>query len=131
MIIIVDFNSLFNQSNWLTINSYGFTPESHGVKKKATPKTIFGIKKKIREVTHTYNNQPLIEKIMTREEMLKKLAEMNKNIKGTASDKDMDLMRKSIPDTTKEIDLKFIAERTGAAVSEEELLKLKALLGKK
>ena len=68
---------------------------------------------------------------MTREEMLKKLAEMNKNIKGTASDKDMDLMRKSIPDTTKEIDLKFIAERTGAAVSEEELLKLKALLGKK
>ena len=40
-------------------------------------------------------------------------------------------MRKSIPDTTKEIDLKFIAERTGAAVSEEELLKLKALLGNK
>mgnify|MGYP006084216631 FL=1 len=34
------------------------------MKKKATPKTIFGIKNKFREVTHTYNNQPLIGKII-------------------------------------------------------------------
>ena len=80
MIIIVDFNSLFNQSNWLTINSYVFTLESHGVKKKANPKTIFGIKKKIREVTHIYNNQPLIGKIMTEEER-KRLALKRKNKK--------------------------------------------------
>ena len=134
MIIIVDFNSLFNQSNWLTINSYGFTPESHGVKKKANPKTIFGIKKKIREVTHIYNNQPLIGKIMTEEER-KRLALKRKNkkffddyrksITGVAAgDKEMKILAESI-------DSKFINERTGAAVSEEELKMMKKMLSKR
>ena len=134
MIIIVDFNSLFNQSNWLTINSYGFTPESHGVKKKATPKTIFGIKKKIREVTHIYNNQPLIGKIMTEEER-KRLALKRKNkkffdvyrksITGVAAgDKEMKILAESI-------DSKFINERTGAAVSKEELELMKKMLSKR
>ena len=134
MIIIVNFNSLFNQSNWLTINSYGFAPESHGVKKKATPKTIFGIKKKIREVTHTYNNQPLIGKIMTEEER-KRLALKRKNkkffddyrksITGVAAgEKEMKILAESI-------DSKFINERTGAAVSEEELKMMKKMLSKR
>ena len=134
MIIIVNFNSLFNQSNWLTINSYGFTPESHGVKKKATPKTIFGIKNKIREVTHIYNNQPLIGKIMTEEER-KRLALKRKNkkffddyrksITGVAAgEKEMKILAESI-------DSKFINERTGAAVSEEELKMMKKMLSKR
>ena len=50
-----------------------------------------------------------------------------KNIKGSISEGEMNFIKEITP---KEIDLKFIAERTGAAVSEEELLKLKALLGK-
>jgi len=50
------------------------------VKKKATPKTIFGIKNKIREVTHTYNNQPLIGKIMTEEETKKSNKRRFKNL---------------------------------------------------
>jgi len=101
------------------------------VKKKATPKTIFGIKKKIREVTHTYNNQPLIGKIMTEEER-KRLALEKKNkeffnkyrksITGVAAgEKEMEILAESI-------DSKFINERTGAAVSEEELKLMKKLM---
>jgi len=67
---------------------------------------------------------------MTKEELEKKLEEMSKRFKGSVSDKEMDLF-KSIPDTTKEIDLKFIAERTGAAVSEEELAMMKKMLKKR
>jgi len=106
------------------------------VKKKATPKTIFGIKNKFREVTHIYNNQPLIGKIMTEEER-KRLALEKKNkeffnkyrksITGVAAgDKEMEILAKSIP--TADLDAKFIAERTGGAVTEEELKMLKKLM---
>ena len=55
-----------------------------------------------------------------------------KSITGVAAgEKEMEILTKSIPDTTKEIDLKFIAERTGAAVSEEELKMMKKMLSKR
>lgn len=62
---------------------------------------------------------------MTKEELEKKLKEMNKNIKGSISEGEMNFIKEITP---KEIDLKFIAERTGAAVSEEELAMMKKML---
>jgi len=66
---------------------------------------------------------------MTPEE-LKKLLEKQKakfkNITGVASDKEVAMLKDSIPKA--EMDAKFIAERTGAAVSEEELEMLKKLM---
>ena len=64
---------------------------------------------------------------MTQEEMKKFLASLNKNIKGSISEGEMNFMKKMTPG---DIDLKFITERTGAAVSEEELKRIKALLPK-
>ena len=49
-----------------------------------------------------------------------------KSITGVASDKEIAMLEKSIPKA--EIDAKFIAERTGGAVSEEELEMLKKLM---
>ena len=53
-----------------------------------------------------------------------------KSITGVAAgDKEMEILAKSIP--TAELDEKFIAERTGGAVSEEELKMLKKLMSNK
>lgn len=77
------------------------------------------------------------------EEQKKKLAELKKRnmasfnayrkkILGVgAGDKEMEFLSKSIPMTASDKDLKFITERTGAAVSEEELLKIKNLIRKR
>ena len=66
---------------------------------------------------------------MTPEEY-KKLLEKQKakfnDMTGVASDKEIAMLEKSIP--TAEIDEKFIAERTGGAVSEEELELIKKLM---
>ena len=77
---------------------------------------------------------------MTEEELLKKRAAaykkmMEANLKRkkmtgmVAGDKEMEILAKSIP--TAELDAKFIAERTGGAVSEEELEMLKKLMPNK
>jgi len=68
---------------------------------------------------------------MTQEEMKKFLASLNKNIKGSISDKEMSIFQKTTPKNPKDIDLKFIAEKTGAAVSEEELKMMKKMLNKR
>ena len=69
---------------------------------------------------------------MTPEEY-KKLLEKQKakfnDMTGVASDKEIAMLEKSIP--TAELDAKFIAERTGGAVSEEELEMLKKLMSNK
>jgi len=67
---------------------------------------------------------------MTQEEMKKFLASLNKNIKGSISEKEMSIFQKITP-KDKDIDLKFIAEKTGAAVSEEELKMMKKMLNKR
>tara|TARA_R110002110_G_scaffold5566_1_gene28677 strand:+ start:167 stop:520 length:354 start_codon:yes stop_codon:yes gene_type:complete len=117
------------------------------VKKKANPKTIFGIKKKIREVTHIYNNQPLIGKIMTEEER-KRLALKRKNkkffddykksITGVAAgEKEMEILTKSIPNLTQKKDtsekgtMADFVSKMGGSVSEEELKRIKALISKR
>ena len=74
---------------------------------------------------------------MTEEELLKKRAAaykkmMEANLKRkkmtgmVAGDKEIEMLKKSIP--TAELDEKFIAERTGGAVTEEELKMLKKLM---
>ena len=66
---------------------------------------------------------------MTPEEYKKLLEKQKakfKNITGVASDKEVAMLKDSIPKA--EMDAKFIAERTGAAVSEEELEMLKKLM---
>ena len=66
---------------------------------------------------------------MTKEE-LKKLLEKQKakfkNITGVASDKEIAMLKDSIPNAV--LDEKFIAERTGGAVTEEELKMPKKLM---
>lgn len=102
------------------------------MKKKATPKTYLEIKNKIREVTHTYNNQPLLGNIMTEEERKKrakaqKALELKfKSLTGVATQKDNNAIDRA--NVIEGLDLKFIAERTGAAVSEEELAMMKKML---
>jgi len=64
---------------------------------------------------------------MTKEEMKKFLASLNKDIKGTISEGEMSFMKKM---TQGQIDAKFITERTGAIVSEEELKRIKSFLPK-
>ncbi len=69
---------------------------------------------------------------MTPEELKKLLAVQSakfKNITGAASDKEIDILKDSVPKA--EMDAKFITERTGAAVSEEELEMLKKLMPNK
>jgi uncharacterized lipoprotein YehR (DUF1307 family) len=66
---------------------------------------------------------------MTPEEYKKLLEKQKakfKKITGVASDKEVAMLKDSIPKP--EIDAKFITERTGAAVSEEELEMLKKLM---
>ena len=68
---------------------------------------------------------------LSEEELKKKLAQASndfrKNMVGIAAgDKEIAMLKDSIPKA--EIDAKFIAERTGAAVSEEELEMLKKLM---
>jgi len=66
---------------------------------------------------------------MTPEEYKKLLEKQKakfKKITGVASDKEIAMLKDSIPKP--ELDAKFIAERTGAAVSEEELEMLKKLM---
>ena len=66
---------------------------------------------------------------MTAEEYKKLLEKQKakfKNITGVASDKEVAMLKDSIPKA--EIDAKFVTERTGAAVSEEELEMLKKLM---
>ena len=64
---------------------------------------------------------------MTQEEMKKFLASLNKDNKGTISEGEMSFMKKMTPG---QIDAKFITERTGAIVSEEELKRIKSFLPK-
>jgi len=69
---------------------------------------------------------------MTAEEYKKLLEKQKakfKNITGVASDKEVAMLKDSIPKA--EIDAKFVTERTGAAVSEEELEMLKKLMPNK
>ena len=66
---------------------------------------------------------------MTAEEykkLLEKQKAKMKKITGVASDKEIAMLKDSIPKA--EIDAKFIAERTGGAVSEKELEMLKKLM---
>ena len=69
---------------------------------------------------------------MTPEELKKLLAVQSakfKNITGAASDKEINILKDTIPQS--DLDAKFITERTGAAVSEEELEMLKKLIPNK
>ena len=98
-----------------------FGSESPGGEEKATPKLYLDYKKKTREVTHIYNNQPLIGKIMTEEER-KRLALKRKNkkffddyrkgITGVAAgEKEMEILTKSIPNLTQKKDTSEKMER--------------------